>query len=37
MVARAIGGRVVVIDPLARDWVANMRRVAAAFREALGS
>jgi zinc transport system substrate-binding protein len=37
MVARAIGGRVVVIDPLARDWVVNMRRVAAAFREALGS
>jgi zinc transport system substrate-binding protein len=35
LVAREIGGRVVELDPLARDWLANMRRVAAAFRRAL--
>ena len=34
-VARAIGGRVVAADPLAEDWTANLRRQAAAFREAL--
>ena len=31
-VAAAIGGRVVTVDPLARDWPANLRTVAAAFR-----
>ena len=35
MVAREIGGRVVVIDPLAEDYAGNMRKVAAAFGEGL--
>jgi zinc transport system substrate-binding protein len=35
MVAREIGGRVVAIDPLAEDYIRNMRKVAAAFTEAL--
>lgn len=34
-VARAIGGDVVVIDPLAEDFVGNMREVAKAFTSAL--
>ena len=34
-VARAIDGRVVAADPLAEDWIANLRLQAAAFREAL--
>jgi zinc transport system substrate-binding protein len=34
-VARAIGGRVVQIDPLARDYLSNMRQVADALVEAL--
>ena len=34
-IAREIGGRVVIIDPLAADYLANMRRVATAFKEAL--
>ena len=34
-VAREIGGRVVEIDPLAEDYVANMRKVAAAFAKGL--
>ena len=34
-VARAIGGRVVQIDPLARDYLSNMRQVADAFAGAL--
>ncbi|MBA1146288.1 zinc ABC transporter substrate-binding protein [Ectothiorhodospiraceae bacterium WFHF3C12] len=34
-VARAIGARVVSADPLAADYMANMRRVAGAFAEAL--
>ena len=33
MVAEAIGGRVIAADPLARDWPANLRSVAAALRE----
>lgn len=37
LIARDIGAVVEVIDPLAYDWVNNMRRVAAAFRRALGS
>jgi len=36
-VAEAIGGRLLVIDPLAADYIANMRQVARRFREALGS
>jgi zinc transport system substrate-binding protein len=34
-VARAIDGRVIVVDPLAPDYMANLRRVAQAFAEAL--
>jgi zinc transport system substrate-binding protein len=33
VVADEIGGRVVTLDPLARDWPDNMHRVAAAIRE----
>jgi zinc transport system substrate-binding protein len=35
MVAREIGGRVVPIDPLAEDYIENMRKVAAAFASVL--
>ena len=35
-VAGAIDGAVVPIDPLARDYMANLRRVARTIREALG-
>ena len=35
MVAQEIGGRVVAVDPLAEDYVGNMRKVAAAFAEGL--
>jgi zinc transport system substrate-binding protein len=35
MVAREIGGRVVAVDPLAEDYIGNMRKVAAAFAEGL--
>jgi ABC-type metal ion transport system, periplasmic component/surface adhesin len=31
-VANAIGARLVVVDPLAEDWAANLRAVAASFR-----
>jgi zinc transport system substrate-binding protein len=34
-IAREIGGRVVSIDPEGRDYLDNMRKVAAAFKEAL--
>ncbi len=34
-IAHEIGGRVVIIDPLAGDYLSNMRQVAAAFKEAL--
>jgi len=34
-IAREIKGRVVVIDPLASDYLENMQRVAEAFKEAL--
>jgi zinc transport system substrate-binding protein len=34
-VARAIGGRVVPMDPLARDYLSNIRQVADAFAGAL--
>ena len=34
-VARAIGAKVVTVDPLAEDYLANMHRVARAFEEAL--
>jgi zinc transport system substrate-binding protein len=35
LVAAEIGARVVVLDPLAEDWMAAARRTAAALREAL--
>jgi zinc transport system substrate-binding protein len=35
LVAKEIGGRVIFADPLAEDWMANMREVAAAFEAAL--
>jgi zinc transport system substrate-binding protein len=34
-VAKAIGGQVVAIDPLAFDWAANLRKVATKLQEAL--
>lgn len=34
-IAHEIGGRVVIIDPLAGDYLDNMRNVALAFKEAL--
>jgi zinc transport system substrate-binding protein len=34
-VARAIGGRVIPIDPLARDYMENMRKIAKTFSEVL--
>lgn len=34
-IAQAIGGRLVVADPLAEDWAANLERVAGGFRQAL--
>jgi len=35
-IARAIDGKVLLISPLAADWLENMRRVAETFAEALG-
>jgi zinc transport system substrate-binding protein len=35
VIARQIGGRVVAVDPLAEDYVSNLRRVAASFAAAL--
>ncbi len=35
LIAREIGGRVVAVDPLAEDWVENLRAVAEAFKAAL--
>lgn len=34
-IAQALGARVLVADPLAADWSANLQTVAAAFRSAL--
>jgi hypothetical protein len=34
-VAREIGGQVAFADPLAQDWIANLRRVADKFQAAL--
>lgn len=33
-ISKAIGGRVVAVDPLARDWAANLRHVAGEFKDA---
>jgi zinc transport system substrate-binding protein len=35
VVAREIGGQVVIADPLAADWMANLREVADKFKAAL--
>lgn len=35
LIAREIGGRVALADPLAEDWTANLRNVAEGFRTAL--
>jgi zinc transport system substrate-binding protein len=35
VVAREIGGQVAFVDPLAEDWMANLRRVADKFQAAL--
>ena len=34
-IARAIDGRVIMVDPLARDWAANLRHAAEEFKHAL--
>ena len=34
-VANAIGGRVIQMDPLARDYLDNMRKIAQTFAEVL--
>ena len=35
VIARGIGGHVVVADPLAADWAANLRKVSREFKAAL--
>lgn len=35
LVAREIGGQVVLADPLAEDWRANLQEVADRFKAAL--
>ncbi len=37
MIAQQIGGRVIAIDPLAENYIENMRRVAASIAQAMGS
>jgi len=34
LIAKAIGGRVVVVDPLAEDWAFNLQKAAQEFRHA---
>lgn len=34
IIARAIGGRVVLVDPLAYNWFGNMQEIAVKFKEA---
>lgn len=34
-IAREIGGRVVIIDPLARDFISNMRAIESAIKQAM--
>jgi len=34
-VARAIGGRIVQIDPLTKDYLKNMRQIAQTFRQVM--
>ncbi len=35
LIAEEIGAKVVVVNPLAEDWLDNMQQVAVAFEEAL--
>ncbi|MFH1812348.1 MAG: zinc ABC transporter substrate-binding protein [Pseudomonadota bacterium] len=35
LVAESLGAQVVVLDPMARDWMANLRRVSAALQQEL--
>ena len=35
LVAREIGGQVITVDPLAEDWLTNMKVVAEKFRDAI--
>jgi zinc transport system substrate-binding protein len=35
IIAKAIGGQIVIVDPLAPDWGANLRQVASKFRTAI--
>jgi len=35
LIAEAIGGKIAFADPLARDWLVNLKSVAAVFRQAL--
>lgn len=35
-IASEIGGEVILIDPLAEDWLSNMRKVADTFEQVLG-
>jgi zinc transport system substrate-binding protein len=35
VIARGIGGQVVLADPLAAEWAANLRKVARAIKAAL--
>ena len=35
LIAKEIGGQVAFVDPLAEDWLSNLREVADKFREAL--
>ncbi len=35
MIARELGGRVVVVDPLAENYIDNLRRVATSFAQAM--
>jgi zinc transport system substrate-binding protein len=35
LVAGEIGGQVIVADPLAEDWLANLTTVAGSFKAAL--
>jgi zinc transport system substrate-binding protein len=34
-IANEIGGEVILIDPLAEDWLSNMRKVADTFEQVL--
>jgi zinc transport system substrate-binding protein len=37
MIAHQIGGHVVAVDPLAENYIENMRHVAQSFADAMGS